>query len=409
MSLKKTKIVNILDSITVFSIYIVAFQLPIAKAAIEIFSTLAIVCFIIRKILQREGLERSVINLPIFAYLAICFLSIFISNNLGISTRTFFGKILQDVMFLFIVAETLNTEERLKIFIYIFISSSLLLGIDGIYQFFTHKDFIRNRPYFGIPRIHATFSSANDYGCYLAALLPFSVAVFFEALRRKIKSKYFFIVVFILLFICLMLTVSRGAWFAFLGSILLMSIWVKAIWIIMAVIGIVLLVLNQSFFPYLRERLSNFFVFSDQSSGDRRMMWEAAFKMFLSKPWLGVGIGTFMFNFKNFVSKDYPFTTPYAHNCYLQIASEIGIIGLLAFLLILGAFFYKNIKTLNLRSNNYSWYILLATTASVLGYCVQMVVDTIFYSLDLGILFWLLLGLGIAASRLTIGKTKNIN
>jgi len=39
----------------------------------------------------------------------------------------------------------------------------------------------------------------------------------------------------------------------------------------------------------------------------------------------------------------------------------------------------------------------LGSLAALLGYSVQMAVDTIFYSLDLGILFWILLGLGTAA------------
>ena len=69
--------------------------------------------------------------------------------------------------------------------------------------------------------------------------------------------------------------------------------------------------------------------------------------MFIARPWIGLGLGTFMFNFKKFIAEDYKFTASYAHNCYLQMASELGIIGLLAFLSILGLFFYHGIKALN--------------------------------------------------------------
>jgi hypothetical protein len=60
-------------------------------------------------------------------------------------------------------------------------------------------------------------------------------------------------------------------------------------------------------------------------------------------------------------------------------------------------FFYAGIKIIRNREKTFSWYILLASLASVLGYSVQMGVETIFYSLDLGMLFWILLGLGAAA------------
>ena len=49
---------------------------------------------------------------------------------------------------------------------------------------------------------------------------------------------------------------------------------------------------------------------------------------------------------------------------------------------------------------SFSWYVLLAILASVLGDSVQMGLDTNFYSLDLGMLFWLLLGAGVAAMKL---------
>ena len=45
--------------------------------------------------------------------------------------------------------------------------------------------------------------------------------------------------------------------------------------------------------------------------------------------------------------------------------------------------------------------------AGILGYCAQMGVDTILYSLDLGMLFWLVLGMGVAAMRNMDAKNRN--
>ena len=142
---EKTKITAILDKITIISIYLVAFYLPISKAIIEIASTLAIACYIIKKILQREGLLSNNINYAVFSYLAICFFSVFISSNFGNSAKTFVGKILQDTLFFFVVADSLNSERRIKNLLLVLFFSSLILGVDGIYQYFTHKEFIRER------------------------------------------------------------------------------------------------------------------------------------------------------------------------------------------------------------------------------------------------------------------------
>jgi putative inorganic carbon (HCO3(-)) transporter len=397
--LEKTKLVRLCDTIALFSIYAVGFYLPISKAIIEVFIGFAIFFYIVKKIIQRQGITKTRLNAAIFIYIAVCFLSIFVSSNSAISFRSFLGKVLLRIAFFFAVAETLNSERRVKNFIYVSFSSYFLLSADGIYQYFTHKEFIRNRPYFGIPRIHATFASANGFGCYLATAIPFTLTCLFARRNFKRVFHFLFAALSLLLFICLILTVSRGAWFALIASALFMSIWIRALGVIFLLCGIAIIISHQFFFPYLKERLQNLFVFIDAGSIDRKMMWQAAWKMFLVNPLMGLGLGTFMFNFKSFVVKDYPFTIPYAHNCYLQMAAETGAMGLGSFLAILALFFYHGIRVINKHQKSFFWYILLASLASVLSYCVQMGVDTFFYSLDLGMLFWLLLGLGTATTR----------
>jgi len=404
---EKAKVVDYCDKAILFSIYAVTFFLPISKSIIEIFSILAIALYLVKKIILRESLPKSFLNFTILAYLIICFVSIFFSSNIKISSRAFFAKTIQSLAFFLVVAETLNTDRRVKNLISVFFASALLLGIDGIFQHFTHKDFIRNRPYYGLPRIHATFSTSNDFGCYLTAIIPFALISILDKSRTKI-FRFSSLFLFLVLFVCLILTISRGAWFGLISTMLFMSAWIRPLGVFLIAIALFIIATHQFYYPVLRERLSNFFIFSDHSSMDRRMIWEAAWKMIMHNPLLGLGLGTFMFNFKEYVVEGYPFDIPYAHNCYLQMGAEIGIIGLSSFLFILMLFFFRGIRILNLNQQTFSWYILLASLASVLGYCVQMAVDTNFYSLDLGMLFWLLLGLGVAATKI-VGQESKVN
>ncbi|TAN61911.1 hypothetical protein EPN16_02585 [bacterium] len=398
MNSGKIKTAKACEHITLFSIYVIAFFLPISKAIIESFSILAIIAYLTKKFLNFENLPKTPISYGIFAYLPICVISVFFSSNPATSSNTFLRKTLQDIIFFFVVFETLNSKQKLRNIIYVLFLSSLLIGIDGIYQYFTHKDFIRHRKDLAIPRIYASFPYPNAFGCYLSAVMPFVLTSVFAKYPAKIL-KFFSFCLFILLFTCLLLTVSRGAWFAFSASALFMSMWLRILGIFLLTIGIFIIVALQFFHPYIKERLRNLFIFTDTSGMDRKIIWQAGWKMFISKPWLGVGLGTFMFNFKNFVIKDYPHGAVYAHNCYLQMAAEIGVIGLAAFLLILALFFHSGIKTLNAKERSFSWYVLLASQAAILGYCVQMGVDTTLYSLDLGMLFWLVLGIGVAAMK----------
>jgi len=392
------KIAKVCDNIILFSLYAIAFFLPVSKGAIESFSILAIVAYLVKKFSALEDLPKSPLNLGIFAYLSVCVFSIFISANLAISSRTFFAKTLQDIAFFFVVFETLNEKKRIRNVLNVLFLSSLVLGIDGIYQHFTRQDFLRHRPVIFTDRIYASFATPNAFGCYLSVVIPFLISRFFSKLRIKV-SRFIYFALFILLFVCLLLTVSRGAWLAFLTSVLFMSIWVRALAVFLLVLGIFILATYVFYPPYLKERLAKFFFFSDTIDIDRKFIWQAGWKMFVARPWIGLGLGTFMFNFKKFIAEDYKYTASYAHNCYLQMASELGIIGLLAFLSILGLFFYHGIKALNKGKRDFYWYILLASQAAIFGYCVQMGVDTTLYTLDLGMLFWLVLGIGTSAIR----------
>ncbi|MBM3251219.1 MAG: hypothetical protein FJZ11_00355 [Candidatus Omnitrophica bacterium] len=407
LSAKTTKVAGICDKIILFSIYAVVFFLPISKGIIETFSSIAIVFFIIKKLIEKKDIAGNLnINLAVMAYTIICFISIFISSNPAISFRSFWGKIMQDVAFFFVVVGTLNTERRLKNTAYILFASSLLIGIDGIYQHFTLKEFIRHRRAAFPDRISSAFITPNDFACYLVTVIPFTLSLFFVKFRFKI-FRLFIAALFILLLSCLILTVSRGAWIAFIVLALFMSVWLIPLRLLLlllvpAIIG------SLTFFPSIvKERLSNFFIFLDNSGIDRKIIWEAAWKMFMSRPWLGLGLGTFMFNFDKFVIKNYPYGPSYAHNCYLQMGSEIGIIGLVSFLSILGLFFYRGIKKLNHGQKTFFWYVLMGSLAAILGYSVHMGVDTFLYSVDLGLLFWLILGMGVAAGENVICAPKS--
>ncbi|MCX5694982.1 MAG: hypothetical protein NT014_07715, partial [Candidatus Omnitrophica bacterium] len=250
MKFKQTEVINFCDKAIIFSLYGVAFFLPISKAIIEVFIYISIAAFLLKKLLAKEDVVRSPINIPVTAYFFISFFSIFFSSNPGISSSSFLGKILQNIAFFFVVVDVLNSERRLKNIIYILFCSSLLLGIDGIFQYFTHRDFLRLRKDLMIPRIYASFGTPNDFACYLITVIPFIISLFFLKTNSR-KYRLFTGGLFLLLFICLLLTVSRGAWFAFLGLILFISLWIPQLWVLIFSIAVFIAVTIVFFPPYV--------------------------------------------------------------------------------------------------------------------------------------------------------------
>ncbi len=69
---------------------------------------------------------------------------------------------------------------------------------------------------------------------------------------------------------------------------------------------------------------------------ERMAMWQAGGNMFLSNPWLGVGIGNYNVRYNEFSTPQWPDSRGHAHNYYIHAAAETGLIGAVAYLLLLG-------------------------------------------------------------------------
>ncbi|MFA5504717.1 MAG: O-antigen ligase family protein, partial [Vulcanimicrobiota bacterium] len=68
----------------------------------------------------------------------------------------------------------------------------------------------------------------------------------------------------------------------------------------------------------------------DNSSQARVQLWIAAAKMAVSNPWLGVGPGEFASNYPRYQTRFYYYSDS-AHSAGLELASEVGIVGLAFF------------------------------------------------------------------------------
>ena len=127
------------DKTAFVSICALIYFLPISIALVEWFVALPVLCFCIKKLIEvvfriyeagKNKVRKDKIRyclkgfLPVnnflaasvMAYAVVCFLSIFVSSYPQLSTRAFFGKILERVFLFFVFVESVNTEKRIKRF-----------------------------------------------------------------------------------------------------------------------------------------------------------------------------------------------------------------------------------------------------------------------------------------------------
>ncbi len=272
---------------------------------------------------------------------------------------------------------SLNTF-RLLLSVSIIYSSLLAMAqflnqgsLGGIFWFLGERTFNAGTPGIAqavwngqlILRPYATFSHPNVLAGFLAVTLP-------VILWSKPKFWWF---TFILGTMTLFLTVSRSAWLAFGLSLLSVGIIKKAQPIrLLGLLGLIGSLGGLVFFS------------QGESLTLRQDLNLAAIKMIQSFPILGIGPNNFLVKLPDFYEPKnlVRFFQP-AHNLYLLIASEIGLIGLIGLICFLVLTYRRLLLTAN--------YLLLTTLSAIL---VLGLFDHYFYTLQQGqLLFTIILGL----------------
>ncbi|MFH1191362.1 MAG: O-antigen ligase family protein [Candidatus Omnitrophota bacterium] len=110
--------------------------------------------------------------------------------------------------------------------------------------------------------------------------------------------------------------------------------------------------------------------------------WQEALAVIKAHPFVGVGLGNF--NLSN---------SRYAHNSYLQIWAEMGILGLFSLIWIVSVVFKVGFK--NLTQSLYKRQIAVLLAASAV-FLIHNFLDFTFFLPEISLIWWVILGLAIA-------------
>ncbi len=158
--------------------------------------------------------------------------------------------------------------------------------------------------------------------------------------------------------LAIVMSMSRGAWLGLAAGVAVIGALANrriliALVILVFVFTLALLAGSVDLLPaQLTERLSqsvDFFRLFDASAVqvtpenwavvERMANWQAAWGMYERYPWFGVGVGNYGVAYPDFALSGWLEAKGHAHNVYLNMLAEMGIIGLVAYLLLLGSFF----------------------------------------------------------------------
>ena len=426
------------DRAMAFSFFALIYFLPISIALAEIFTAAALFFYLLKRggmfygeskkslpertktPLWKKGYAflkafkpiKNCLNWPIAIFLLYHFASIFLSQHPRVSFEGFMGKSLQSAFLYFNFIECINSKKRLKIFLTTLGISCLLICTNGFSQYFVGRGFIHGHIFEG--RIASSLRQANDFAAYLVVVIPILLGLFVVGIFKQkqvdaqpppdffrtyfCKLKILTFIIFILATICLGLTYSRGAWIGFVLSLAVIGIVNRKTLIPFALVIIIFLLI---FLPRLVEKrlpMHNKQTFYDQNN--RLGYWKRASSIIKDYPAFGSGLNTY-----SLVSQRYTDGWGgYPHNSYLQLISETGLVGIFVFLWMLITLFRCSFRAMKKIAVQSQRILLMGSLTGLLGFLIHSFFDTSFYSVQLGSLLWVTIGLVVAIQKIEFAK-----
>jgi len=338
--------------------------------------------WIVRGLLRRElHIPLPPLLLPLLGFMSMVLLSLWQPADVWIGTLEWgkWGQIL--VMFLLVYDRLRGTDGRKRVILVL----ALLLGVAvfqvlvGLWQFGISEDVPEH---FAIDarfyRAYGTFEQPNPYAGFLGLIgaLPagllagivwdwmanYGLRITNHGLRitnHELRiTGSFGLLLFTLVAIVagLLASWSRGGWMGFAAALLAIVIALprRSLWGIVLVAVVVVGGLGLYTTGLLPEsiasRLTGFLEYTRfedvRGAGindanyaviERMAHWQSALSMWRAHFWLGVGFGCYEPAYPAYRLTNWPLALGHAHNYYLNLLAETGILGLLAYLVWFGS------------------------------------------------------------------------
>lgn len=419
--------------------YILIFWMPYSQAVIEITVILALILWIIKRILVFSAIDRismswgktavcflksfgpprNQLTTPIFVFLGFCLVSAVLSDSFSNAVHGLITKTCEWFVIFFLVCESFREKKHVLITLTALIISGCALALDSFWQYYiTHRDIFLGRTIEPGARAIGSFEAPSSLGAVYTILLPLIAFMFLDK-TRKWWMRVFILGVVVIFTWSMILSFSRGAILGvsmsgfFVIFVFLYHLQQKKVKAYVCLYAAALLIIMMS--KISLGEYSQFGFLNRSTSDFRIILWDDTFKMIKDKPFFGHGTNTYMKVFKEKYRRKalgkylhymtYSDHSPtYAHNCYLQIWAEAGIFSLIAFLWILFRLFKDSIRHIKILFNNNDQFkfLSLGLLSGLVAFLTQSFFDTNFYSLQLSSYFWFMAGIQMVINRTTM-------
>ncbi len=388
-----------IDSAMYYVVLLMALAVPLSTAAASIAVGLGTLFIIVWSVRHKSLPPFDAKILEVLAvYFVLQFFIALMSWEPMISLREVVGEVHRFFPLIFALTFIKKREQLCGVLI-ASMAAFLINDAVGIYQYFVQ----------GEPRAYGLNHTPTFFGSFMLMQIPLLI---FVAQLEILSPLWRRLAVFVagLSLICIVLSMTRGSWLAFILVVIVFVVLEKRWRVLTAKIfaGLAIAFLIVALFsPKIQDRLTTLTNVKFQSNTERVLMWKAASEIFYDYPIYGVGQKMFFKAYNSYYitheSRERSdrgmrgHTQP--HNNLLHRASEGGLIGLAAFVGLYVYFFWKFFTQFR-RERQFAFGAGMTALLILAGLQLEGLTDTNMNQVPIMREFWLLAGTLIAAENI---------
>lgn len=384
---------------------------PFSIAGTQIGLNIALLGWAWKVIAKRSfGWEHSFFELPVLIYLSAFVISIIFSQNRLKSLVSLGDEWLLVIPFLLI--NNLKDEGFIKKLVNLILLISGIVAIYAIWQHYTGIDLLRHQqidPSFILPykkyRSIAFFDLPLTYGFYamLMGILSFCLASW----EKRTSWKIFYFTVATLTITANFFTYTRSTLYAQIFAFIIYFIFFKSrnkTREILAVAGY--LVLIYLIDPQILGRsLIAAQAGSFEQADIRSLIWSTSFNIFKDHPLFGIGFGNFPIFYQRYLKVPSEIFG-HAHNDFLNVAVNAGIVGFLAFIFMWVVFLKNILRRYKEKKESYSKALILGGVLSVTAFLLASQFQCYYTAAICNMILFFVLGLSESIARISSGDSQ---
>ena len=281
----------------------------------------------------------------------------------------------------FLAIDSFRTGDHVKQFVWFLVMFGFLVSLFGIIQHFTFNGklyWVVSLPAGAGP--FGPFVNGDHFAGFVELTAPLGLALLLFRSRRR--EQVTLLLLFTIIPIgALILTASRGGIISLLFELALLAYFSRAHRIgrkqLLGAAALALVAGNFIVWLGVSKAIQRFeqLAHGGISRELRVSIYDDTWRIFLDHPWVGTGLGTLVAVYPRYASFYNGLTVEHAHNDYLELLADTGVLGGLIALSFIGLLLWRSLANLQFAGSSLARAIIAGSLAACSGLLLHSLVD----------------------------------